>query len=236
MTQTYQRILRPSAFEAYWERHSLRESTIISEFAVTPPQCATYRRTFQILFYAIRPAAVRSQKLTGWHYLNLVSQLAFDVIILQTMGRQSLIYFILSSFLAGSLHPCASHFIAEHYVWDGTEQETYSYYGPLNALTYNVCSNETIRTSTLLTITDRLGGLSQRTPRLSFRSMDASPATPGASAGSLRYHSFTPLMAYGHLQFHLRQRCWYVLASQTKSENLHLRNSSSIGDPSCREE
>lgn len=62
----------------------------------------------------------------------------FNMFVLRTMGSRALLYFIMSSFLSGSLHPLAGHFIAEHYVWDGTEQETYSYYGPLNILAYNV--------------------------------------------------------------------------------------------------
>ncbi|KAF8316799.1 dihydroceramide delta(4)-desaturase [Clavulina sp. PMI_390] len=94
--------------------------------------------TFQILFYALRPGFVRSQTLTPWHFLNIAVQIAFDVLIASTLGANAIFYFLMSSFLAGSLHPCAGHFIAEHFVWDGTDQETYSYYGPLNVLAYNV--------------------------------------------------------------------------------------------------
>ncbi|KAF9515137.1 hypothetical protein BS47DRAFT_1376351 [Hydnum rufescens UP504] len=94
--------------------------------------------TFQLLFYAIRPGFLRSQKLTVWHFLNIGAQIAFDLLVVRTMGKGVLVYFIMSSLFAGSLHPCAGHFIGEHYLWDGQEQETYSYYGPLNILAYNV--------------------------------------------------------------------------------------------------
>ena len=88
--------------------------------------------------------------ITRIHVLNILAQVTFDVLLVQFAGLPALLYLLLSSFLAGSLHPCAGHFIAEHYVFDqqapiaGTPAsllavpETYSYYGPLNALTYNV--------------------------------------------------------------------------------------------------
>lgn len=98
--------------------------------------------------------------LTQLHFLNIVIQVAFNAMMVYTLGWRTLAYFIFSSFLAGSLHPCAGHFIAEHYIFSGLRtvvpsgkaqevlknaaegvpkpEETYSYYGPLNLLTYNV--------------------------------------------------------------------------------------------------
>ena len=96
------------------------------------------RRTFQILFYALRPGFVRTQSLTQWHLANIAVQIVFDYLLVKAFGVRALIYLLASSFFAGSLHPLAGHFIVEHYVWDGLNQETYSYYGPLNILGYNV--------------------------------------------------------------------------------------------------
>ncbi|SPO25395.1 related to dihydroceramide delta(4)-desaturase [Ustilago trichophora] len=94
--------------------------------------------TFQIFFYALRPGFVRAQKPTVWHGLNLAFILSFDSALVYYCGWNALLYLLLSSFFAGSLHPCAAHFIAEHYMFAGIQQETWSYYGPLNILAYNV--------------------------------------------------------------------------------------------------
>ncbi|TFK62241.1 dihydroceramide delta(4)-desaturase [Pluteus cervinus] len=94
--------------------------------------------TFQILFYALRPGFIRVQQLTSWHLLNFLVQIFADYLLVSNYGSRPLIYLVMSSFFAGSLHPCGGHFIAEHYLWDGLEQETYSYYGPLNLVAYNV--------------------------------------------------------------------------------------------------
>jgi sphingolipid 4-desaturase/C4-monooxygenase len=87
---------------------------------------------------------------TGIHFLNIFVQVVFDYVLVKATSWNALYYFILSSFLAGSLHPCAGHFIAEHYIFEKQPAaardpltntavpETFSYYGPLNFLTYNV--------------------------------------------------------------------------------------------------
>lgn len=87
--------------------------------------------------------------LTHIQSFNIATQLVFDTLLIRYASINALVYLILSSFLAGSLHPCAAHFIAEHYVLGNKQPtssqdrnfavpETFSYYGPLNRLTYNV--------------------------------------------------------------------------------------------------
>lgn len=113
--------------------------------------------TCQIFFYALRPMFITQIKFTYIHLLNVIVQIVTDAIMIKYWGVNAFLYFIMSSFLAGSLHPCAGHFIAEHYVLNennvprdngGREKgnvsekllpaETYSYYGSLNLLTWNV--------------------------------------------------------------------------------------------------
>lgn len=97
--------------------------------------------TFQILFYALRPMFIKSQPLRLITLANIAIILSIDYAIAKSWGINAFYYLLMSSFMAGSLHPCAAHFIAEHYVFEeGLEdmQETWSYYGPLNYFTWNV--------------------------------------------------------------------------------------------------
>ena len=95
--------------------------------------------SLQIVWYALRPIFMKRYNLTLYHSLNIIIQLLYDVIIYKLYGKGPLIYFLLCDLIAGGLHPCAYHFISEHYLLDyKKKQETYSYYGKLNYLTWNV--------------------------------------------------------------------------------------------------
>lgn len=95
--------------------------------------------SLQIVWYAIRPIFIKQYKLNIYHILNIIIQLLFDIIIYYNFGKGPIIYFLLSDLIAGGLHPCSYHFISEHYLLETTNyQETYSYYGILNYLTWNV--------------------------------------------------------------------------------------------------
>ena len=61
----------------------------------------------------------------------------FDMLIVQVFGWRALLYLCMGTLLGTGLHPMAGHFISEHFVFQ-KEQETYSYYGPLNLLSLNV--------------------------------------------------------------------------------------------------
>ncbi len=74
---------------------------------------------------------------SGWEVFGVAVQLAVNAAILSTLGATAFAYLLWSMFFGYGIHPVAGHFIHEHYLW--TEgQETYSYYGPLNAVTWNI--------------------------------------------------------------------------------------------------
>jgi|Transcript_99665 sphingolipid delta-4 desaturase len=104
----------------------------------------TFRKAFfmfsQIFAYALRPMSIKPEMVPygdPFLYMNWTVQIIFDGTMVYFFGPKVMLWFLYSTFFAGSIHPTAGHFLAEHYVMEG-ETETYSYYGPLNYLTYNV--------------------------------------------------------------------------------------------------
>ena len=98
----------------------------------------------QIIMYAVRPlfCGKNQLKITPMLICNILVQFIFDVCVWKIWGSAPLIYMMICVFIAGGLHPCAGHFLSEHYVLQTTDenniQETFSYYGKLNKLTWNV--------------------------------------------------------------------------------------------------
>jgi sphingolipid 4-desaturase/C4-monooxygenase len=89
-----------------------------------------------VLVYTAR-GAVFVEKPNRWEVLNLLIQVAFAALLWQWLGGLAVAYLAISTFFGMSLHPVAAHFIHEHYVFS-PGQETYSYYGPLNYVAFNV--------------------------------------------------------------------------------------------------
>ena len=91
----------------------------------------------QPLFYSLRPLFINPKEPTKWEFINIACTIVFDLTIVYLWGIRELLYLVLGTLFGMGLHPVAGHFIAEHYVMN-EGQETYSYYGPLNWLTFNV--------------------------------------------------------------------------------------------------
>jgi len=90
------------------------------------------------IFQLTRPPRLKAiQFNSAWMWINLVLVLGFDMVLLYYFGFKSVIYLVLSFFFSVGLHPLGGRWIQEHYLVD-SPQETYSYYGPLNTLAFNV--------------------------------------------------------------------------------------------------
>jgi len=91
----------------------------------------------QPFFYALRPLVVYPKTPCKLEIFNFILQIIFDVALYYFFGPKALFYLIAGSLLGMGLHPVAGHFISEHYMFS-VDFETYSYYGILNKVTFNV--------------------------------------------------------------------------------------------------
>lgn len=73
----------------------------------------------------------------AWSVANVLVVVGADVALALLLGPLALLYVVLSTIFGLGLHPLGGRWIQEHYVTT-PGQETYSYYGPANALAFNV--------------------------------------------------------------------------------------------------
>ena len=76
------------------------------------------------------------KKPTYWENVNNVLQISYLVFVGVFLGSNAFIYLGLSMFIGFGLHPVAGHYLHDHYITK-EGQETYSYYGPINYITFN---------------------------------------------------------------------------------------------------
>jgi sphingolipid delta-4 desaturase len=89
-------------------------------------------------FEMFRPTRLQGiQFLTGWTLVNWLMVFSADALLVWLAGPMALLYLGLSFLFSIGLHPLGARWIQEHYLVS-PNQETYSYYGFLNLLAFNV--------------------------------------------------------------------------------------------------
>lgn len=127
------------------EHHRYQGIDTIDVDLPTELEAKLFDRTFtkllwvalQPFFYALRPVLVYPKPVCNLEILNWVTQVTFNILVYHFFGVKIMYYMIGGSLLAMGLHPVAGHFVSEHYMFK-KGFETYSYYGILNCLTFNV--------------------------------------------------------------------------------------------------
>ena len=101
-----------------------------------------YRKALWLLLFPIfqltRPLRLKSIKIWDkWMLANFFSAAVYDLAIVIFCGWAGLLYLGMSFFFSIGLHPLGARWIQEHYSYD-FDQETFSYYGPLNTVALNI--------------------------------------------------------------------------------------------------
>jgi len=94
---------------------------------------------FYPVFQGLRPHRLKEIVfIDRWILLNWLVQFSFDALVWIYIGPKAMAYLALSLFFSVGLHPLGARWIQRHYLTDDGEQETFSYYGGLNKLAFNV--------------------------------------------------------------------------------------------------
>ena len=103
---------------------------------------STWKKSLWFLLFfaveALRPIKLKKGKsFDPWVLFNILFILATDILIYWAFGLKGLLYLLISTLFSVGLHPVGARWIQEHYTYrEG--QETYSYYGPMNKISFNI--------------------------------------------------------------------------------------------------
>lgn len=90
---------------------------------------------------ALRPMKLKATRNVPvwdrWIVLNFITQIVVCTLLVMAFGPKALAYLALSTLFALGLHPLGGRWIQEHHV-TAPDQDTYSYYGVLNRLCFNM--------------------------------------------------------------------------------------------------
>jgi sphingolipid delta-4 desaturase len=101
-----------------------------------------YRKAIWLMLFPLlqltRPPRVKTYTMWSWWlFLNVACAIAYDAAIIYFCGGAGLFYLAFSFFFSIGLHPLGARWIQEHFTLD-SQQETFSYYGPINLVALNV--------------------------------------------------------------------------------------------------
>jgi len=86
---------------------------------------------------SIIPDTIRIRSFHYWVVANWITNVSFNLAFFYFFGFKA-IFFLFAAFVAGlGLHPLGARWVAEHYAIF-PDQETYSYYGILNLVSFNI--------------------------------------------------------------------------------------------------
>lgn len=93
---------------------------------------------FYPIFQLFRLSRLKEIKaFDGWVAFNWIVQIVAMTIVIIFSGK-CFVYFLISFFFSVGLHPLGARWIQEHFLTHSEDQETYSYYGKMNTLAFNV--------------------------------------------------------------------------------------------------
>jgi len=140
-------LLVPSAmsFTRYHRWHHIllgvpgHDNDLPSEFEVRAVGTSAPMKALWLFTYILFGTSARGfiRWPTRWEWINIAFQIGVLALVVATIGWGAIAFWAASLVLGFGIHPVAAHWIHEHYVFE-PPQETYSYYGPLNWLTFNV--------------------------------------------------------------------------------------------------